>query len=520
MSVDLKFRVQNSELKTGLEQAKTDVRKWQGDVERSTRGGITALKGLLGPVAGLFSAAGLMRMVGESVAYASAITDAAEATRTGIEELQVLYMVARDAGLATERLVMAQSKMAQAPVEAARGNKMLQESFRVLNIDLERFQGMRPEQQLEALGRAYLDAGKSVQAYTALSDILGERAGPKMIEMLVRLGSRGFATARREAEALGLVLDEVAAKRLDKVADSVEQTKTKVSVMINEMIAGLLKAKDVMDKLVLSKPLNEAEKSRTEAEAEALNQLLGEGKVTTDPWSSFSGRKSKVAGKSVDELIRERADSIQAAEARTELERLNNARKAADAREREAREAVKVKEATAVAAAFDEAARKVDYEKLDRMQKVAALQERMGLLVDRAEDPGLELKDRLAAVQEIERAEKEILRLREEQAKADEDQVTKDARATLEKWRKEAEVEKEAADIRKRMRVDPDRLTRIGGFQKEVNLGALSGQPVDMEAVRRRELLQSIDSGIQDIRREALSSKARGDGMATFGGGA
>lgn len=197
----------------GMLQADRSTRRFGSRIEAVTS------SRAFGRLAGLFTGVVIYNQVKGLINYGSALTDAAEQTRIGVEELQVLQDAARDAGVNVEILERALRNVTLRGEEAALGNESYARALRTLNIDLDAFNTLPTERKLEAIARAYVEGGKSAEDYAAVARILGEEAGPKLIEVLGRLGVEGFDALAVSAKASAAVLDEYSAQTLDRLAD-------------------------------------------------------------------------------------------------------------------------------------------------------------------------------------------------------------------------------------------------------------------------------------------------------------
>ena len=198
----------------------------------------TALTGL-GGVAGV---AGMAAMARSAISLGSSITDMAIATRTGIEEIQVLNFAAQEAGASQEQMANLLVRVQKSASDASRGLSTAKDAFAKLNINADEFLDLSPEEMLETVGKSLAQAGTDTEAYGAALDLLGTRNAPKLMEVLQRLGTEGFEELARQAREAGQVMDDETARRLDNAADSIDRFKKKVTINVGEVIA------DGMDK--------------------------------------------------------------------------------------------------------------------------------------------------------------------------------------------------------------------------------------------------------------------------------
>ena len=196
----------------------------------------SALTGL-GGVAGV---AGMASMARTAINLGSSITDMAIATRTGIEEIQVLNYAAQEAGASQEQMANLLVRVQKSASDAARGLSTAKDAFAKLNINADEFLKLSPEQMLETVGKSLAKSGADTEAYGAALDLLGTRNAPKLMEVLQRLGTEGFDEIARKARESGQIMEEETARRLDNAADAIERFKKRSTILFGEAIANMM----------------------------------------------------------------------------------------------------------------------------------------------------------------------------------------------------------------------------------------------------------------------------------------
>ena len=201
-----------------------------------------SMSGIMGGV----SAAAFAAAAKNAIDYGSSITDAATATRTGVEEYQVLKYAAQDAGAQMSNITTALSKIQKAANDANNGLATYSRAFDTLGISSEKFQKLKPERQLERIGKAMTQAKDPAKAYASVLDIIGSRNAPRLMEVLQRLGSDGFDTVAIAAREAGQVISEFDAQQLDRAADSLERFKTRATVGAGKAVSWMMDFSDVL----------------------------------------------------------------------------------------------------------------------------------------------------------------------------------------------------------------------------------------------------------------------------------
>ncbi len=231
--LDVTVGVKNAAFRTGLEQMRSHARKFGSDIKGMFGSFGGSFAGMLGISAGV---AGLTAMGKAAIDAGSKISDMATHLRMGTDELQALMYLARLAGTDIGALEMTLVKVQNAATDAAMGNKTLQEAFSRLGIDVRKFAQLSPEEKLTALGVAYKNAGESAVAYNDISSILGERAGPKVIEILNTLANEGFPAVMNAARKAGQVMNEETVAALDAAGDEIELFKNRITVELGNIL--------------------------------------------------------------------------------------------------------------------------------------------------------------------------------------------------------------------------------------------------------------------------------------------
>ncbi|MEM0967403.1 MAG: hypothetical protein AAGJ81_14745 [Verrucomicrobiota bacterium] len=191
-----------------------------------------AVVGIAGVTAGLTAAAKA------SIDYGSTMSDIATRNQMGIEEFQALNDVAREAGVGQEVLERGIRNSIGRLQEAADGNRRYADAVNRLGLDLGALMKLPVERRLEAFGQAFVNATNKSEAFRDIQAILGERAGPMLLEVLEKLGTQGYDVLAEKARETGNVMADSTARSLDRAADAIEAFKTRATIKVGEIIAG------------------------------------------------------------------------------------------------------------------------------------------------------------------------------------------------------------------------------------------------------------------------------------------
>jgi hypothetical protein len=155
----------------------------------------------------------------DAVKGLDAIGDAADNLGVTTDALQALNAVARTTGndlgqvqKSLESVLKAQANLGE--------DKKLQENLRTLGIDFEKFINLKPEDALALIGKQLGNAADKTAAFSAVSDILGAKVGPRMAAMLKQIGGDSLDGVIQKMKAAGQVADEELVKRAGAAMDN------------------------------------------------------------------------------------------------------------------------------------------------------------------------------------------------------------------------------------------------------------------------------------------------------------
>ncbi len=190
------------------------------------KGFASKMKGILAAATGV----GFIGLAKRAIDTGSKISDLSEQLRINAEALQTLNAVAIKAGVDQGSLERALRNVSIRTQEALDGNKMYAESFERLGIDLATFTKLPTEKKLELIAKAYAKSGKSQEAFADIAQVLGQRAGPKMLEVLRRINDEGFENLIDGAKKSGQVMSNDVIQTMDEAADIIGRVTNAITV--------------------------------------------------------------------------------------------------------------------------------------------------------------------------------------------------------------------------------------------------------------------------------------------------
>ena len=132
--------------------------------------------------------------------------DMAERAGFSVEALGKLMFAAEQFGVEVGELDMSLRRMARFLFEAAAGMKVNEEALRLLKIDFQKIQGLRPEEQFMMLGEALHNVQNPIERAALAMTIFG-RNGAQILPIF-RRGAEGVREMGDAADRLGAVISE------------------------------------------------------------------------------------------------------------------------------------------------------------------------------------------------------------------------------------------------------------------------------------------------------------------------
>lgn len=177
------------------------------------------MAGLKGMIAGAFSVGAVVAFGRSMLQTADAMRDMAEATGISLNSAVAIKTAFAESGLKTEKFEQAMGKLRNAEGDVISQNKTMIDALAKLKISQEEFVGIGADKQLELIAKKYAEAGGSADAFRAVSEIFGEKVGPKIIEVLGIINNVGLETLKSQTADATKGINDLAdaQERLDKI---------------------------------------------------------------------------------------------------------------------------------------------------------------------------------------------------------------------------------------------------------------------------------------------------------------
>jgi hypothetical protein len=199
--------------------------------------GVNKVLGAIGVGLSAAAAVGTFVALGKgAIELGGKLSDMSAQLGINVERLQVLMALSRDAGVSQETLAKAIVKVRTSAQESLEGNKALSENYATLGINVRKFLELPAEQRLAAIGKAYASATDKNAAFNAVTGILGEKAGPKLMEVLGTLAGTSFPKLEASARQAGEVMSAETVAALDQAGDAIEAFKQRITIAIGNII--------------------------------------------------------------------------------------------------------------------------------------------------------------------------------------------------------------------------------------------------------------------------------------------
>ncbi len=176
-------------------------------------------------IAGAFAARAVIGFAEAALAAADEVDNLAKQTGLGVETVQSLQVVAKEAGLSFGEFQAALMKVGAQQAQAINGNKASQDSFAALGISMARLSEMSLEETLEAVGQGMKENSGTAAATTAANMLLGE-SSLKLRDALISASEDGFEALNARMRDSGQIMDTNLIGRLDEIEERLSRNKT------------------------------------------------------------------------------------------------------------------------------------------------------------------------------------------------------------------------------------------------------------------------------------------------------
>jgi len=207
--------------------ASADARlaKLQGRMKTFGMGGMSRF---MGP-AGIGMAAAAMVAYGRaSLKTADNIDNMSQRMRLGLESVQSMDVLMRQAGMSGEQFGSVMDRLVQSMDKANNGNQAAIDSFSALGVNMADLAKMTPEQALEAVTKALHENQGNSRTAAAATDVLGTRS-TRLNHVLNQLGAQGFSGLNAHMLATAQIMEGDMVRAGDRMEEGVSRAFTRMS---------------------------------------------------------------------------------------------------------------------------------------------------------------------------------------------------------------------------------------------------------------------------------------------------
>ena len=237
-TLDMLLRIR-SDL-AGVQSTQRELQKTVGIAQRVGPAVQAGVRSLMGYVATYASIRTVASQVQAAISHASRVSDQAYQATMNAVDLQAVQAVGTQVGVTAERVGVAVSQMRNQAMEAVNGNVKLRRAFSDLGVEMKDFYRQPTERKLEALAVGFANATDKEAAFNAVSQIFGRESGPRMVELLDRIGKDGLVKVRDNAIAAGLALEGWELEVLDGLDDKLATLGLKIKVLTGRVTAAFV----------------------------------------------------------------------------------------------------------------------------------------------------------------------------------------------------------------------------------------------------------------------------------------
>lgn len=166
----------------------------------------------------------------------ASLRDNATSLGMNVEKMQALIYVAEQNGSSQEQMVKSLEKVKLGFQKAAEGGATQAKALETLRLSSERIAALPLEKKFEALAIAYSKSSDKGAAYNAVSEILGEKIGPKMIATLQDLAANGLDKVAKSAADAGHMMSAETIVALEKADQAIQDFKKRATIAVGNIL--------------------------------------------------------------------------------------------------------------------------------------------------------------------------------------------------------------------------------------------------------------------------------------------
>lgn len=216
--------------------------------------GLGRLKGM---IAGAFTISAITSFTKSLMNMADDMMTTAETFGLSVESVLALQSAMAGSGMGAEDMMRIFGRLKDSQAEVANKNKIMLDAVAALGIGYQEFMALPIDRLLARIGEKYVEAGRSTQAFGAISDIFGQRIGPAVIEVLERINTQGLdGFIEKSKEAADATRQFAAAS--DYLEESIVRMKQTSMTTMSKVVELLASSANVYARMLEGKSYSEA----------------------------------------------------------------------------------------------------------------------------------------------------------------------------------------------------------------------------------------------------------------------
>jgi hypothetical protein len=229
--IALRFSGKDDGLVAQFRRVNKDIDQFEGNAKRAA----SSIGSVFSAVKGIAAAAGLALAIRESLQFADAIQNAADATGIGAEGIQRLQFLGAATGSSLDQLTGAVGRMQKQIYEAGEGSREASQAIGDLGLEAEDFFSLTPDERFTKVAQA-ISGIEDPAKKTALAIQLFGKSGQDLVPTLDAIGTSANEIEARFAAIGGPVSAEAIAK-VDAIGDAFGETRLAANSLVTELLA-------------------------------------------------------------------------------------------------------------------------------------------------------------------------------------------------------------------------------------------------------------------------------------------
>lgn len=235
--LNIKLNIELERLDAQIRQANGKIagmsKTWGGDISKAAR----SINSTLATIGVGASLSGLVAFGKECIALGGRITDLSSQANLSVTAFQNMELAAMDNGTTGEEVAAVFAKLGNAIQDAVEDPaSKAAKAFDKLRLGASALKTMEGQQAYELLGRSIANASDKQEAYNALADILGQKIGPKQLQLLQAMAEQGYDKIAEGYKKMVMTPEQI--KQLAEAEDALSRLGRALTVIGGQTLIG------------------------------------------------------------------------------------------------------------------------------------------------------------------------------------------------------------------------------------------------------------------------------------------